>query len=81
MNIKKDFAPSDRPSAIDAMDHGMSYLWEHFINPCLKDGKFEEADLDLLAQLVLIFKDIAEKAEAYYAMEEKKFTDSHNYLN
>ena len=33
MNIKKDFAPSDRPSAIDAMDHGMSYLWQNFIDP------------------------------------------------
>jgi|TARA_E500000331_G_scaffold119311_2_gene116504 hypothetical protein len=81
MNIKKEFSPSDRPSAIDAMDHGMSYIWENFIEPRIKDGGIEEIDLDLLAQLGLIFKDIAEKAEAYYAMEEKKFTDSHNYLN
>ena len=81
MNIKKEFSPSDRPSAIDAMDHGMSYLWQNFIEPRIKDGKIEEVDLDLLAQLGLIFKDIAEKAEAYYDMEEKKFTDSHNYLN
>jgi len=81
MNIKKEFTPSDRPSAIDAMDHGMSYLWQNFIEPRIKDGDIEEIDLDLLAHLGLIFKDIAEKAEAYYAMEEKKFTDSHNYLN
>ena len=81
MNIKKEFSPSDRPSAIDTMDHGMSYIWENFIEPRIKDGGIEEIDLDLLAQLGLIFKDIAEKAEAYYAMEEKKFTDSHNYLN
>jgi hypothetical protein len=59
----------------------MSYIWENFIEPRIKDGGIEEIDLDLLAQLGLIFKDIAEKAEAYYAMEEKKFTDSHNYLN
>ena len=81
MNIKKDFAPSDRPSAIDAMDHGMSYLWQNFIDPKIKEKGVEEIDLELLTQLGIIFKDIAEKAEAYYAMEEKKFTDSHNYLN
>lgn len=81
MNIKKDFTPSDRPSAIDTMDHGMSYLWENFIEPKIKANEHKEVDIELLAQLGVIFKDIAEKAEAYYAMEEKKFTDSHNYLN
>lgn len=81
MNIKKDFAPSDRPSAIDAMDHGMSYLWENFIDPKIKEKGVDEDDLEILTQLGIIFKDIAQKAEAYYAMEEKKFTDSHNYLN
>ncbi|OUU16291.1 MAG: hypothetical protein CBC05_08850 [Crocinitomicaceae bacterium TMED45] len=81
MNIKKDFTPSDRPSAIDAMDHGMSYLWENFIEPKIQANEHKEIDIELLAQLGIIFKDIAEKAEAYYAMEEKKFTDSHNYLN
>lgn len=81
MNIKKDFAPSDRPSAIDAMDHGMSYLWENFIGPKIKEKGIDEVDHELLITLGIIFKDIAQKAEAYYTMEEKKFTDSHNYLN
>ena len=72
MNIKKDFTPSDRPSAIDAMDQGMGYLWQNFIDPKIKEKGIEKIDIELLAQLGIIFKDIAEKAEAYYAMEEKK---------
>lgn len=79
MNIKPEFTTPERPNAIEAMDHAMDYLFSNFIEP--KKNELTETDADIICQIGIIFKDMAEKAEAYYQNQEGIFNGDQNSLN
>lgn len=73
MNINPEFNYDERPNVEDTMSEAMNFLWNKFILPNAK--KSSEEDLDTLVLIGAAFKDIAEKAEAYYQMHENKEND------
>jgi methanogenic corrinoid protein MtbC1 len=76
MNINPEFISPERPNAVEAMDLAMNYLYENFIN-----SKIDEENADMVLSIGTIFKDIAEKAEAYYQLQEKGYEKNPNSLN
>ena len=56
------------PSATQAMDSSMDFLFENFINPVEDDLSEDQAYI--LARIGIAFKIIAEKAQAYEDMVE-----------
>lgn len=74
MNINPNY--TERPNAVEAMDSAMNYLFENFIQP-----KVNEENADMVAIIGIIFKDLAEKAEAYYQIQEKGYENPKNSLN
>ena len=74
MNINPNY--TERPNAVEAMDLAMDYLFQNFIQP-----KVNEENADMVATIGIIFKDLAEKAEAYYQIQEKGYENSKNSLN
>lgn len=79
MNINPQFNSPERPNAIETMDHAMSYIFENFIEPRKDDMGIENAEI--LATIGIIFKDMAQKAEAYYTLQEKGYDLNENSLN
>lgn len=79
MNINPQFNSPERPNAIEAMDHAMSFIFEEFIEPRKNDMGIENAEI--LTTIGVIFKDMAEKAEAYYTLQEKGYDLNENSLN
>lgn len=75
MNINPEFT-TERPNAIEAMDLAMEYLYENFIS-----SKLNEENSDMVLTIGAIFKDMAEKAEAYYRIQEKGYENQKNSLN
>lgn len=76
MNINPEFISPERPNAVEAMDLAMNYLYENFIN-----SKIDEENADMIITIGTIFKDIAEKAEAYYQLQEKGYEKNPHSLN
>lgn len=76
MNINPKFISTERPNAIEAMDLAMEYLYENFIS-----SKLNEENSDMVLTIGAIFKDMAEKAEAYYHIQEKGYENQKNSLN
>lgn len=68
MNINPEFNDNIRPNAEEVMGQAMGFLYENFILPKTADLDVEQ--LDTLAIIGIAFKDIAEKAEAYYQLHE-----------
>ena len=73
MNINPEFNSEERPNAEDTMGEAMNFLWNKFILPNAENSSQE--DLDTLILIGAAFKDMAEKAEAYYQMHENKEND------
>lgn len=76
MNINPEFNSPERPNAVEAMDLAMNYLFENFIG-----SNLDEENADMIVTIGLIFKDMAEKAEAYHQIQEKGYENPKNLLN
>ena len=59
---------NETPSATEAMDSSMNFLFENFIDPVEADLSEDQAYI--LAHIGIAFKIIAEKAQAYEDMVE-----------
>ena len=79
MNINPEFNSPERPDANMVMSEAMGYLFNTFIKP--READLDEDDLTSVAMIGIMFKDIAEKAEAYYQMQEKGYDKNPNSLN
>ena len=79
MNINPEFNSEERPNVEMVVDDAMGYLFDTFIKP--READLGEDDLASVALIGIMFKDIAEKAEAYYQMHEKGYEKNPNSLN
>tara|TARA_Y100001937_G_scaffold23501_1_gene33538 strand:+ start:4973 stop:5212 length:240 start_codon:yes stop_codon:yes gene_type:complete len=66
---------NEAPSATEAMDSSMNFLFENFINPVEDD--LSEEQIHILAHIGIAFKIIAEKAQAYEDMVEGNGGDAY----
>ena len=79
MNINSQFNSSERPNAVETMEQAMGFIFDEFIEPRKDDMGIENAEI--LAHIGMIFKDMAEKAEAYYTMQDNGYHLNKNSLN
>jgi len=79
MNINPEFNSPERPNAEEAMEQAMSFIFQEFIEPAKDHITIENAEI--LTTIGIIFKDIAEKAEAYYTLKDKGYELNKNSLN
>ena len=59
---------NEAPSATEAMDSSMDFLFENFIKP--SEDNLSEEQIHILAHIGIAFKIIAKKAQAYEDMVE-----------
>lgn len=71
MNINPEFNSPERPDANMVMSEAMGYLFDKFIKP--QEGDLDIDDLNQVAIIGIMFKEIAEKAEAYYQLQEQGY--------
>jgi hypothetical protein len=69
MNINPEFDSNKRPNVEMVVGEAMGYLFDTFIKP--RETELDEDDLESITLIGIMFKDIAEKAEAYYQLHEK----------
>jgi hypothetical protein len=79
MNINSQFLENDRPNAIKVMGLALDHIFEQYVEPNIDQADKEEHFR--IAKLSLILQDIAEKAEAYYQLQEKGYEKNPNSLN
>ena len=71
MNINPEFNSPERPDANMVMSEAMGYLFDKFIKP--QESDLEVDALNQVAIIGIMFKEIAEKAEAYYQLQEQGY--------
>ena len=71
MNINPEFNSPERPDANMVMSEAMGYLFDKFIKP--QESDLEVDVLNQVAIIGIMFKEIAEKAEAYYQLQEQGY--------
>ena len=74
MNINPDYSKNSSPSATEAMDQAMAYLFDTFIEP--NQDNLGEDDGIMLALIGTVFKDIAKDAEAYHKIQAQGFEEN-----
>lgn len=79
MNINPEFNSEERPNVEMVVEDAMSYLFNTFIKP--QEKNLEEDDLASITLIGIMFKDIAEKAEAYYQLQEKGYEKNDFHRN
>jgi hypothetical protein len=79
MNINPEFDSNERPNVEMVVSDAMSYLFDTFIKP--QEDSLEEGDIESVTLIGIMFRDIAEKAEAYYQLKEKGYENNPNSLN
>jgi len=79
MNINPEFDSNERPNIEMVVEDAMGFLFNTFIKP--RESDLGEDDLASVALIDIMFKDIAEKAEAYYQIQEKGYEKNPNSLN
>lgn len=79
MNINPEFDSNERPNVEMVVGDAMGYLFDTFIKP--READLGEDDLASVTLIGIIFKDIAEKAEAYYQIQEQGYEKNPNSLN
>ena len=79
MNINSEYSNENPPSATEAMDEAMDYIWETLIKP--NEANLDIADATLLAMIGAMFKDIAKDAEAYHKIQSQGFEENPNSRN
>ena len=76
MKLNSDFIPNSRPDAVETMAYAMEFLFENFIQ-----DKISIENADEVTAIGQIFHDMAEKAEAYYTLQEQGYELNENSLN
>lgn len=71
MNINPEFNSPERPDANMVMSEAMGYLFDKFIKP--QKDNLEQEELDQVAIIGIMLKEMAEKAEAYYQLQEQGY--------
>lgn len=79
MNINSELNSSKRPNANDVMSDAMGYLFDRFIKH--EENNLNKDDLNQVAIIGIMFKEMAEKAEAYYQLQEKGYEKNPYSLN
>jgi hypothetical protein len=79
MNINPEYSNDNPPSATQAMDEAMDYLWQTLIKP--NEANLDIEDATLLAMIGAMFKDIAKDAEAYHKIQFQGFEENLNSRN
>ena len=79
MNINSEYNPPKRPNANDVMSDAMGYLFDRFIKR--EENNLNKDDLNQVAIIGIMFKEMAEKAEAYYQLQEKGYEKNPHSLN
>ena len=74
MNINPDYSKNSSPSATEAMDQAMAYLFDTFIEP--NQDNLNQEDGVMLALIGTVFKDIAKDAEAYHKIQAQGFEEN-----
>lgn len=68
MNINPDYSNESFTTAVEAMDHSMSWLFENFIEP--KEADLTIEDTMLLGIMGATLKEIARRADAYDQLQD-----------
>ena len=76
MNINSEYSDENPPSATEAMEEAMDYLFDTLIKP--NEAKLDIGDATALAMIGAMFKDIAKDAEAYHKIQSQGF-EEHPY--
>ena len=71
MNINPEFNSPERPDANMVMSEAMGYLFDKIIKP--QQDNLDKDDLNQVAIIGIMFKEMAEKAEAYYQLQEQGY--------
>jgi len=71
MNINPEFNSPERPDANIVMSEAMGYLFDKFIKP--QQDNLGKDELDQVAIIGIMLKEMAEKAEAYYQLQEQGY--------
>lgn len=79
MNINPEFNSEERPNVEMVVSDAMGYLFDTFIKP--QEDSLKEGDIESVTLIGMMFRDIAQKAEAYYQLKEKGYEDNPNSLN
>jgi hypothetical protein len=79
MNIEPEYSDENPPSATEAMDEAMDYIWQTLIKP--NEANLDLTDATLLSMIGAMFKDIAKDAEAYHKIQSQGFEENPNSRN
>jgi len=79
MKINSQFIDSKRPNVVNLMDHALSHILETYVEPNINQSDNEEKFR--IAKLSIILQEIAEKAEAYYKLQEQGYEKTPYSLN
>ena len=79
MKINSQFIDNKRLNVIDLMDNALEHIFGTYVEPNINQSDNEEKFR--IAKLSLILAEIAEKAEAYYKLQEQGYEKSPYSLN
>jgi len=79
MKINSQFIDSKRPNVINLMDNALEHILGTYVEPNINQSDNEEKFR--IAKLSLILAEIAEKAEAYYKLQEQGYEKTPYSLN
>ena len=79
MKINSQFIDNERPNVVNLMDHALEHIFGTYVEPNISQSDNEEKFR--IAKLSLILEEIAEKAEAYYKLQEQGYEKSPYSLN
>ena len=71
MNINPEFNSPERPDANMVMSEAMGYLFNKFIKPQVDN--LEKDEVNKLNIIGISLAELAEKAEAYYQLQEQGY--------
>lgn len=79
MKINPQFIEAKRPNLVNLMNSALCHLLEEYVEPNIDQSDNEEKFH--IAKLSSILQEIAEKAEAYYQLQEKGYEDNPYFKN
>jgi len=79
MKINSQFIDSKRPNVVNLMDNALEHIFGTYVEPNINQSDNEEKFR--IAKLSLILAEIAEKAQAYYKLQEQGYEKSPYSLN
>ena len=79
MNINPQFQSPERPSTSLVVEDALDYLLHTFVKP--REDQLDEDELFSFGMISIMLKEIGEKAEAYYQLQEKGYVKNPNSLN